>query len=74
MTITKLGSPEKRTVKPGLHFERISTAYTKTIFRTWGAFSRPPNADLRRRDRTGAEYKHSHNTPSFTSGCWIVIG
>ena len=32
------------------------------------------NADLRRRDRAGAEYKHSYNTPSFTRGCWIVIG
>ena len=32
------------------------------------------NADLRRRDRSGAECKHSYNTPSFTRGCWIVIG
>ena len=31
------------------------------------------NADLRRRDRSGAECKHSYNTPSFTRGCWIVI-
>ena len=29
-------------VKPGLHFERKSTAYTQTILRTWGAFPRPP--------------------------------
>ena len=29
-------------LKPGLHFERKSTAYTQTIVRTWGAFSRPP--------------------------------
>ena len=29
-------------VKPGLHFERKSTAHTQTILRTWGAFSRPP--------------------------------
>ena len=29
-------------VKQGLHYERKSTAYTQTIFRTWGAFSRPP--------------------------------
>ena len=29
-------------LKPGLHFERKSTAYTQTILRTWGAFSRPP--------------------------------
>ena len=29
-------------LKPGLHFKRISTAYTQTILRTWGAFSRPP--------------------------------
>ena len=28
--------------QPGLHFERKSTAYTQTILRTWGAFSRPP--------------------------------
>ena len=28
-------------LKPGLHFERISRAYTQTILRTWGAFSRP---------------------------------
>ena len=32
------------------------------------------NANLRRRDRSGAECKHSYNTPSFTRGCWIVIG
>ena len=32
------------------------------------------NADLRRRDRSGAECKHSYNTPSFAHGCWIVIG
>ena len=32
------------------------------------------NADLRRKDRSGAECKHSYNTPSFTRGCWIVIG
>ena len=32
------------------------------------------NADLRRRDRSCAECKHSYNTPSFTRGCWIVIG
>ena len=30
------------TVKPGLHFEGKSTAYTQTILRTWGAFSRQP--------------------------------
>ena len=29
-------------LKSGLHFERKSTAYTQTILRTWGAFSRPP--------------------------------
>ena len=29
-------------LKPGLHFERKSTAHTQTILRTWGAFSRPP--------------------------------
>ena len=29
-------------VKPGLRFERTSTAHTQTILRTWGAFSRPP--------------------------------
>ena len=29
-------------LKPGLHFERISRAYTQTILRTWGAFYRPP--------------------------------
>ena len=29
-------------IKPGLYFERKSTAYTQTILRTWGAFSRPP--------------------------------
>ena len=29
-------------LKPGLHFERKSTAYTQTILRTWAAFSRPP--------------------------------
>ena len=29
-------------LKPGLHFERISTPYTQTIVRTWGALSRPP--------------------------------
>ena len=29
-------------IKPGLHFERKSTAHTQTILRTWGAFSRPP--------------------------------
>ena len=29
-------------LKPGLHFERKSTAYTQTILRTWGTFSRPP--------------------------------
>ena len=29
-------------LKPDLHFERKSTAYTQTILRTWGAFSRPP--------------------------------
>ena len=28
--------------KPGLHFERESTAHTQNILRTWGAFSRPP--------------------------------
>ena len=29
-------------VQPGLHFERKSTAYTQTILRSWGTFSRPP--------------------------------
>ena len=29
-------------LKPGLHFERKSTAHTQTILRTWGVFSRPP--------------------------------
>ena len=29
-------------LKPGLHFERKSTAHTQTIWRTWGVFSRPP--------------------------------
>ena len=29
-------------IKPGLHFERKSTAHTQTILRTRGAFSRPP--------------------------------
>ena len=29
-------------VKPGVYFERKSTAYTQTILRTWSAFSRPP--------------------------------
>ena len=29
-------------LKPGLHFERKSTAHMQTILRTWGAFSRPP--------------------------------
>ena len=29
-------------LKPGLHFERKSTAHTQTILRTWGTFSRPP--------------------------------
>ena len=29
-------------LKPGLHFERKSTAHTQTVLRTWGAFSRPP--------------------------------
>ena len=29
-------------LKPGLHFERKSTAHTQTILRIWGAFSRPP--------------------------------
>ena len=29
-------------IKPGLHFERKSTAHTQTILRTWGGFSRPP--------------------------------
>ena len=29
-------------LKPGLHFERKSTAHTQTILRTWGAVSRPP--------------------------------
>ena len=29
-------------LKPGLHFERKSTAHTQIILRTWGAFSRPP--------------------------------
>ena len=29
-------------LKPGLYFERKSTAYTQTTLRTWGAFSRPP--------------------------------
>ena len=28
-------------LKPGLHFERKSTAHTQTILRTWGAFSWP---------------------------------
>ena len=28
--------------KPGLHFERKSTAHTQTILRTWVVFSRPP--------------------------------
>ena len=28
-------------IKPGLHFERKSTAHTQTILRTWVAFSRP---------------------------------
>ena len=32
------------------------------------------NDDLRCRDRSGAECKHSYNTPSFTRGCWIVNG
>ena len=32
----------KTRLKPGLHFERKSTAHTQTILRTWGAFSRPP--------------------------------
>ena len=37
-------SPENTNcrLKPGLHFECKSTAYTQTILRTWGAFSRPP--------------------------------
>ena len=29
-------------LKPGLYFERKSTPYTRTILRTWGAYSRPP--------------------------------
>ena len=33
---------QKLRVKPGIHFERKSTAHTQTILRTWGAFSRPP--------------------------------
>ena len=57
-------------VKPGLHFERKSTSHTQTIVRVFPA----TNADLRRRDRADAEYKHSYNTPSFTRGCWIAIG
>ena len=32
-------------VKPGLHFESKSTAYTQTILRTWGAFSQVPSVD-----------------------------
>ena len=32
----------KSTTNLGLHFERKSTAYTQTILRNWGAFSRPP--------------------------------
>ena len=58
------------TVKPGLHFERKSTAHTQTILRTWGAFFSATNADLRRRDRSGAECKHSYNMPYFYA--WML--
>ena len=48
-------------VKPGLHFERKSTAHTQTILRTWGAFSRPPMTIYAVcMDRSGAECKHSY--------------
>ena len=57
-------------LKPGLHFERKSTAHFAHLGRVFSA----TNADLRRRDRSGAECKHSYNTPSFSRGCWIVIG
>ena len=39
MTSALLRQPS---VKPGLLFERKSTAHTQNILRTWGAFSRPP--------------------------------
>ena len=32
------------------------------------------NDDLRRRDRAGAECKHTYNAPFFMRGCWIFIG
>ena len=40
--ITYRGEQPSTRLKPGLHFERKSTAHTQTILRTWGAFSRPP--------------------------------
>ena len=66
----------------------ITTKWTSTVgftlqtqiygvdFAHLGRVFSATNADLRRRDRAGAECKHSgsYNTPSFTRGCWIVIG
>ena len=48
---------------------QIYTVYrnTQTILRTWpGRFFPVTNADLRRRDRADAEYKHSYNRPTRT--------
>ena len=52
---------------------QIYGAYADHFAHSGRVFS-ATNADLRRRDRAGAECKHSYNTPSFTRGCWIVIG
>ena len=62
-------------LKPGLYFERKSVAYTQTILRTCklGRVFSATNADLRRRDRVGAEYKHSYNTPTWMLDChWLI--
>ena len=52
---------------------QIYAAYADHLAHLGRVFS-TTNADLCRRDRAGAECKHSYNTPSFRRGCWIVIG
>ena len=68
---------QRRLPAPVLSRVYTSNANLRRIRRTFcalGCVFSATNADLRRRDRSGAECKHSYNTPSFTRGCWIVIG
>ena len=65
---------EDRMCKAGFTLRtQIYGAYADHFAHLGSVFS-ATNADLRRRDRAGGECKHSYNAPSFTRGCWLVIG